>query len=191
MVRAVRRAQQGPRFQRDGRVQPRDRAHPEPALPAAAVRHRREHDVPARCDRAASAASTPRSAPAPRPWAPRTPWRSPRCWSPAARSSTSPPRSPTTTTGATYTELEKQLHGYGIGLTAYYCALLAHSPRLLFPLVGLVPTAIRDLRGKDSIRTATMTDFPARLLRQEMKGMLEGVPAFIRSVREQRRKARS
>jgi hypothetical protein len=36
-----------------------------------------------------------------------------------------------------------------------------------------------------------MTDFPAGLLRQEMKGMLEGVPAFIRSVREQRRKARS
>ena len=91
----------------------------------------------------------------------------------------------------TYTELEKQLHGYGIGLTAYYSALLAHSPRLLFSLVGLVPTAIRDLCGKDSIRTATMTDFPAGLLRQEMKGMLEGVPAFIRSVREQRRKARS
>ena len=91
----------------------------------------------------------------------------------------------------TYTELEKQLHGYGTGLIAYYCALLAHRPRLLFALVGLVPTAMSDLLGKDSIRTATMTDFPVSLLRAEMKGIIEGVPAFIRSVREQRRKARS
>jgi glycosyltransferase involved in cell wall biosynthesis len=91
----------------------------------------------------------------------------------------------------TYAELEKQLHGYGIGLTAYYAALLVWRPRLLLSFIGLIPTAIRDLRGKDSIRTATMTDFPVGLVRHEMTGMLEGVPAFVRSVREQRRKARS
>ncbi|KUI36680.1 glycosyltransferase [Mycobacterium sp. GA-2829] len=86
--------------------------------------------------------------------------------------------------------LEKQLYGYGTGLTAFYAALLLYEPLLLLPLMRLVPTAIRDLTGKDSVRTATMRDFPDHLLRTEMMGMSKGFFSYIRGVVEQRRETR-
>lgn len=89
----------------------------------------------------------------------------------------------------TLAELESQLRGYGTGLVGCYAALIVHRPVLLLSLIRLIPTAIRSLRGKDSVRTATMTTFPPGLLRAELQGMLEGVPAYIRSVRQQRRNA--
>ncbi|WP_083162661.1 glycosyltransferase family 2 protein [Mycobacterium aquaticum] len=89
----------------------------------------------------------------------------------------------------TVAELESQLHGYGTGLVGYYLALIVHRPALLLSLIRLVPNAVRSLRGKDAVRTATMTTFPPGLLRAELQGMREGVPAYIRSVRQQRRKA--
>ncbi len=83
--------------------------------------------------------------------------------------------------------LAQQLHGYGLGLTAYYTALLRHRPGLLVPLLRLAPRALRDLRGKDSLRTAGMRDFPARLTRLQRRGMLLGPAAYARSRRAQRR----
>jgi glycosyltransferase involved in cell wall biosynthesis len=88
----------------------------------------------------------------------------------------------------TAAELKSQLRGYGTGLAGYYAALIVHRPALLFSLIRLIPTAIRGLTGKDSVRSATMTTFPRGLLRAELQGMVEGVPAYIRSVRQQRRK---
>ncbi len=88
----------------------------------------------------------------------------------------------------TFAELKTQLHAYGTGLTAYYTALICYKPRLLLSMSLLIPAAIKDLRGKDSVRTATMRSFPASLLRTEVRGMLRGVSAFFRSVSEQRRK---
>jgi GT2 family glycosyltransferase len=88
----------------------------------------------------------------------------------------------------TYADLEKQMFGYGTGVTAYYAALIFYNPKLVLSLLPLIPAALKDLRGHDSIRTATMRSFPASLLRAEVKGMLRGVPAFFRSVIEQRRK---
>ena len=84
--------------------------------------------------------------------------------------------------------LKSQLHAYGTGLTAYYAALISYKPKLLLSMLPLISTAIKDLRGNDSVRTATMRSFPASLLRTEIRGMLQGVPAFVRSVMEQRRK---
>jgi O-antigen biosynthesis protein len=88
----------------------------------------------------------------------------------------------------TYADLEKQMFGYGTGVTAYYAALIFYNPKLVLSLLPLIPAAIKDLRGDDSIRTATMRSFPASLLRAEVRGMLRGVPAFFHSVIEQRRK---
>jgi O-antigen biosynthesis protein len=88
----------------------------------------------------------------------------------------------------TLVELKKQLHAYGTGLTAYYAALLCYKPKLVFSLLPLIPAAVKDMLGKDSVRTGTMRSFPASLLRTELRGMLRGVPAFFRSVIEQRRK---
>jgi GT2 family glycosyltransferase len=88
----------------------------------------------------------------------------------------------------TLVDLKMQLHAYGTGLTAYYAALIFYQPKLLLSMLPLIPAAIKDLRGNDSVRTATMRSFPASLLRTEMRGMLRGVPAFLRSVIEQRSK---
>jgi GT2 family glycosyltransferase len=84
--------------------------------------------------------------------------------------------------------LVRQMHGYGRGLTAFYAAVLCHNPRLLFPLLCLVPTALRDLRGKNSIRTEKMRDFPPELIREQRRGMAVGAFAYMASVCAQRSK---
>jgi glycosyltransferase involved in cell wall biosynthesis len=85
--------------------------------------------------------------------------------------------------------LENQLFGYGTGLTAAYAALLRHDPGLVWPLLRLVPTGLRDLFGRGSTRTATMRDFPPALARRELLGMLSGPFAYVRSRAAQRRLA--
>ena len=66
-------------------------------------------------------------------------------------------------------EVERQLDGYGSGLTAFYTRAVLRDPRRLLTLARLAPRAIRDLRGKDSVRTATMSDnYPAALRRASM-----------------------
>jgi hypothetical protein len=87
--------------------------------------------------------------------------------------------------------LSRQMRGYGTGLTAYYLALVMSRPSLLLELLRLLPAAINDLRGRDSIRTATMRDFPASVLRAHRVGMIRGMPAYLKSVIEQRRKDRA
>src|SRR5204863_8047673 len=57
--------------------------------------------------------------------------------------------------------LRKQLVGYGVGLAAAYTALVLRQPSVVFGLLRLVPTAVRDLFGRDTTRTATIrADFP-------------------------------
>jgi hypothetical protein len=83
--------------------------------------------------------------------------------------------------------LSRQLRGYGIGLTAYYTALMRRNPRVLGALLALVPTAVRDLRGHDSLTTATMRDFPPSVRREQRMGMLTGPLAYVRSACAQAR----
>ena len=59
-------------------------------------------------------------------------------------------------------EVERQLDGYGSGLTAFYTRAVLRNPRHLVTLARLAPRALRDLRGHDSVRTATMrAGYPA------------------------------
>jgi glycosyltransferase involved in cell wall biosynthesis len=82
-------------------------------------------------------------------------------------------------------EVAHQLNGYGSGLTAFYLRALLRRPlATVGALARLAPRAVRDLRGKDSVRTATMTDqYPASLRRASVRGMLAGPVRYLRSCR--------
>ncbi|MEV7626375.1 glycosyltransferase family 2 protein [Actinoplanes sp. NPDC089786] len=88
--------------------------------------------------------------------------------------------------------LEKQMVGYGAGLTAAYTSLVLSRPGLLWPLIKLAPTALRDLTGSDSLRVSTLQDdFPRELLKANRKGMLAGPRAYLKGRRAARARARS
>jgi glycosyltransferase involved in cell wall biosynthesis len=77
--------------------------------------------------------------------------------------------------------LERQLAGYGRGLTAYYTKLVMDRPRLLWELGKLAPTAVRDLLSNDSVRNSGLGDeFPKEFTRAQVRGMLQGPLAYLR-----------
>jgi GT2 family glycosyltransferase len=84
--------------------------------------------------------------------------------------------------------LSRQLHGYSVGLTAFYAALLRHRPSVLPGLLKLVPAAIGYMKG-----ATTDSDVPPDLLerlnRRHLQGMLSGPLAYVRGTRAQRRVA--
>ena len=93
---------------------------------------------------------------------------------------------------ATVADLERQLRGYGSGLTAFYARTLLRDPRRLGSLLRLLPRALRDLGGRDSVRTATMgEDYPAALRRANRAGLLAGPGRYLRSRYVQARIART
>jgi GT2 family glycosyltransferase len=84
--------------------------------------------------------------------------------------------------------LRHQLAGYGTGLTAAYTSLVRSDPRVLWPLLRLLPTALRDLLGGDGQRVAGLRpDFPRELLQDNRRGMLRGPLAYLRGRRGDRR----
>jgi GT2 family glycosyltransferase len=87
--------------------------------------------------------------------------------------------------------LRKQMIGYGAGLTAAYTSLLLDRPGLLWPLLRLAPTALRDLRRPDGPRLAGLGDgFPRELLGENRRGMLRGPLAYLRGRHRDRRQDR-
>jgi GT2 family glycosyltransferase len=88
--------------------------------------------------------------------------------------------------------LNKQLHGYSIGLTAFYAALLRQRPTALFGLVKLLPMAAAYLKGRES-GPAEAAEEPhelaAELDRRALQGMLKGPALYAKSRRMQRRAA--
>lgn len=81
--------------------------------------------------------------------------------------------------------LRKQLHGYAVGTVATYAALISREPKLLLTLLTLIPTAIKDPYRKETAQTARI--LPASLRQLIWRGRLEGIPAYIRSVSNERR----
>jgi GT2 family glycosyltransferase len=87
-------------------------------------------------------------------------------------------------------EMVRQLYGYGSGLTAFYLRTLLRNPLALPTLARLAPRAGRDLRGRGSVRTATMgDDYPAVLRRAMRRGMFAGPRLYLRSRHVQARLA--
>jgi len=84
--------------------------------------------------------------------------------------------------------LRRQLIGYGVGLTAAYTSLVLANPRILLPLLRLIPTALRDILGGGSgLREAGLgADFPRALLGANRRGMVRGPLAYLKGRRGQR-----
>ena len=88
--------------------------------------------------------------------------------------------------------LNKQLHGYSVGLTAFYAALLRRRPSALLGLVRLLPMAAGYLKGGKGAAEeapAEPQDLAAELDRRQLQGMLNGPLVYAKSRRMQRRVA--
>jgi GT2 family glycosyltransferase len=88
-----------------------------------------------------------------------------------------------------FSSLGHQLYGYGVGLTAYYAALLRQQPGLFPALLRLVVPAAGYVLKAGATRAAAAQDLPAKLKRLQHRGMLTGPAAYVRSVRRQARVA--
>jgi glycosyltransferase involved in cell wall biosynthesis len=87
--------------------------------------------------------------------------------------------------------LREQMRGYGIGLGAFYAAMIARDPRRLLPLLRLAPRGISDLVRRDSLRNATLSELPPEIGRGNLLGILSGPGAYVRARREARRRRAS
>jgi hypothetical protein len=91
--------------------------------------------------------------------------------------------------------LNKQLHGYSVGLTAFYAALLRQRPIALLGLVKLLPMAAGYLKGGKTAQEeapaapAEPQGLAAELDRRQLQGMLMGPLVYAKSRRMQRRAA--
>ena len=92
---------------------------------------------------------------------------------------------------ATMEELERQIHGYGIGFTAMLTAIALRNPWHLVGLASVVPAWLRSLRGESSVKQAGRSgDYPPSLARAELRGMLAGPAAYLHSRWIHRRRQR-
>jgi GT2 family glycosyltransferase len=85
-------------------------------------------------------------------------------------------------------ELERQLHGYGLGLTAMLTAIIWRDPRHVVGLLSVVPAALRSMSTSSSgKRSGQAAGYPPELVRAELRGMVAGPLAYLKSRRAQRR----
>jgi hypothetical protein len=88
--------------------------------------------------------------------------------------------------------LNKQLHGYSVGLTAFYAALLRQRPGALLGLAKLLPLAAGYLKGgktEEEAPAEPQGGLAAELDRRQLQGMLKGPVVYAKSRRLQRRAA--
>jgi cellulose synthase/poly-beta-1,6-N-acetylglucosamine synthase-like glycosyltransferase len=89
---------------------------------------------------------------------------------------------------ATLQDLERQIHGYGVGFTAMLTAIALRNPRHLAGLAAVLPAWARSLRNPASPKQIHRSeDYPTGLARTELRGMLAGPLAYLRACWMQRR----
>jgi len=81
-----------------------------------------------------------------------------------------------------FSGLSRQLHGYGVGLTAYYSALLRRQPSTLVSLLKLLPMAVGYLRRPATPTEMPLFTLPAILRKRQRLGMISGPFAYAESV---------
>jgi O-antigen biosynthesis protein len=77
-------------------------------------------------------------------------------------------------------QLQRQLHGYGVGLTAFYARALLREPRIALRLAGLVPAGLGVVLGGRS-PGAGGHPFDAMASRARLRGMAVGPIALMAS----------
>lgn len=91
-------------------------------------------------------------------------------------------------------DLARQMRGYGVGLTAFYAALVRHRPTTIPALARLGTQAVSYLSGAQSDGSMSGYRLPKPLKRQHRIGLLTGAAAYARSayaeVRASRRENR-
>jgi len=81
-----------------------------------------------------------------------------------------------------YPGLQKQIYGYGVGLTAYLMKIVLEQPRLLFDLVSKLPYGLFFMLSARSPKNRKKSEnYPRELTMLERKGMLYGPFAYVRS----------
>lgn len=84
--------------------------------------------------------------------------------------------------------LERQMFGYGAGLTAYLTRAVLRNPGCAPAMLSRMPGAVRHALSSDSAKNSGKgVDFPARLTRRERVGMLAGPWLYLRSRHRARR----
>src|SRR2546430_7347803 len=79
-----------------------------------------------------------------------------------------------------YPGLERKMYGYGVGLTAALTALVRSDVRHLVGLAHTVLLGVRVLFGKSAERRAD--HYPTELARIELRGLVAGPFAYLRSL---------
>lgn len=83
---------------------------------------------------------------------------------------------------ATLAELEHQIHGYGIGFTAMLTAVTLRDPWHIIGLAAVLPAWLLSRRGPRSAKRVNRPEeYPPSLARAELRGMLAGPLAYLRS----------
>jgi len=78
-------------------------------------------------------------------------------------------------------ELERQMIGYGSGLTAYYTSMVVSHPALFWRMLRLIPNVYRDTLGRRSLRSAHLpADFPPVLRSANRRGLFLGPGRYLK-----------
>lgn len=86
---------------------------------------------------------------------------------------------------ADYEALRKQVYSYGVGLTAYLLKTLLSKPQLIPDFARRVPAGLRFALDPGSQKNEEKQGgYPAELTKLELKGMVFGPLAYLRSRRE-------
>jgi GT2 family glycosyltransferase len=78
-------------------------------------------------------------------------------------------------------ELETQMIGYGVGLTAYYTSMVVAHPAVFWRMLRLIPNAYRDMVGHRSLRSGHLPpDFPLALRSANLRGLFLGPGRYLK-----------
>ncbi len=81
-----------------------------------------------------------------------------------------------------YEALRKQIYSFGIGLTAYLTKSLLENPHLLLDFVTRIPAGLLFALSAQSPKNSKKCDhYPKELTKLELKGMIYGPLAYLRS----------
>lgn len=90
-----------------------------------------------------------------------------------------------------YEGLQKQVYGYGVGLTAFLTKVIVEKPQRLLEIVPLIPRAVSYVLSPKSPKNAKKrADYPGELSRLERRGMIYGPLAYVKSLWSVRHTAR-